>query len=714
MLATLSRGVIRARFLVVALWIAVIGLGGLASVALPSHLTTSLVVPNSDSTRADQIQSKYFGENSEGAFTVVYDFGQASNDQILEMKAALERAALAIPTAKVAQVKAVGGILYAGIGTSLNLVQASAQTENLRLSLHKQGLHKALVTGPPAIQGDFTPILSSDLRHGALLAIVIAIAILILIFGFSWIVVVPFITAAATISAAVGVVYLLALKFLMVLYVPNVIELIGLGLAIDYSILIAHRFHHELEKNGRRVNEAITVTMSTAGRTVLLSGITASIGLTTLFLVPVPFIRSLGAAGLVVPLVSVIAALTLQPAVLAIIGGRIKPARGSFGLFNNRDEVREGMWARIADRVTRRPWFVLASAVTALLIAASSILWLELTPTSLKAIPQGIESAKGVSFIADRIGPGLITPNAIVIDYGKSGQALRRENLNLRNKLALDIIGDNEVLLAITDNNEKYIDPSGRFQRILVMGRHEFGAQESKAFVQKLRNYYIAKSEIAKKARVYVGGASAQGVDFLKSVYSIFPWIIISALAIAYFLLVRSFRSLLLPAIAVGLDLLSLAATYGLLVAVFRFGFLSPILGTYHVSQIEGWVPVFLFAVLFGLSMDYEVFIVARMREAWDNNPGGEVQEATKKAISEGLSHTGGVVTAAAIILVGALGGLANGHIAGLQELGVGLALGVLIDATIVRTLVLPALMTLLGRWIWRLPEPIARAAFLK
>jgi RND superfamily putative drug exporter len=454
--------------------------------------------------------------------------------------------------------------------------------------------------------------------------------------------------------------------------------------------------------------------MSTAGRTVLLSGITASIGLTTLFLVPVPFIRSLGAAGLVVPLVSVIAALTLQPAVLAIIGGRIKPAKGSFGLFNNRDEVREGLWARIADRVTRRPWFVLASAVSALLIAASSILWLELTPTSLKAIPQGIESAKGVSFITDRIGPGLITPNAIVIDYGKSGQALLPENLKLRNKLALDIIGDNEVLLAITDNNEKYIDPSGRFQRILVMGRHEFGAQESKAFVQKLRNYYIAKSEIAKKAQVYLGGASAQGVDFLKSVYSIFPWIIISALAIAYFLLVRSFRSLLLPAIAVGLDLLSLAATYGLLVAVFRFGFLSPILGTYHVSQIEGWVPVFLFAVLFGLSMDYEVFIVARMREAWDNNPGGEAQEATKKAISEGLSHTGGVVTAAAIILVGALGGLANGHIAGLQELGVGLALGVLIDATIVRTLVLPALMTLLGRWIWRLPEPIARAAFLK
>ena len=195
------------------------------------------------------------------------------------------------------------------------------------------------------------------------------------------------------------------------------------------------------------------------------------------------------------------------------------------------------------------------------------------------------------------------------------------------------------------------------------MGRHEFGAPESKAFVYKLRNTYIAQSEIAQRAKIYLGGAPAQGVDFLKSVYTVFPFIFIAALSIAYFLLIRSFRSLILPLLAVGLDLISLAATYGLLVAIFKFGFLSPILGTYHVSQIEGWVPVFLFAVLFGLSMDYEVFIVTRMREAFDKG------ESTKEAITEGLAHTGGVVTAAAIILVGALGGLANGHIAGLQEL---------------------------------------------
>jgi RND superfamily putative drug exporter len=158
----------------------------------------------------------------------------------------------------------------------------------------------------------------------------------------------------------------------------------------------------------------------------------------------------------------------------------------------------------------------------------------------------------------------------------------------------------------------------------------------------------------------------------------------------------------LLPLIAVLLDLLSVGAAYGLLVAVFRFGVGSSILRTYHVSQIEGWVPIFIFAMLFGLSMDYEVFIVSRMRESWDRGSG------TARAITEGLAHTGGVVTAAAVIMVGALSGLILGHVAGLQELGVGLALGVLIDATIVRGLLLPSVMALLGRWNWWLPTGIA------
>jgi len=707
MITSFTRLVIRFRVIVILTWIGVLIFGIFSSLGVSSKLSTSLAVPGSDSTKAEEITVENFGENSEGTFTVVYPFTHATSDEIEIYKGRVARAAEGIPTGKVIQSRVLEGILYTAIGTSFNLKDAAQLTEQLRAALADQGLTGAMVTGPPAIQGDFEPILSSDLKGGGALAIGIAILVLITIFGLSRAVILPFITAGATIAAAISVVYLLADHFLMVLYIPNVVELIGLGLAIDYSILITHRFISEIRIDESDREGAIVRTMETAGRTVLLSGLTASIGLSTLFLIPIPFIRSLGAAGLVVPVVSLLAALTLQPVALYYLGADgVKPHLIK-GLFNRSDEM-EGLWAKIAEIVIKRPWQVLVSGVLVLLIAASSIAWLQLTPTSLRAIPSDIESSQGLNFVIDRVGPGLVTPTVIVIDYGKPGQALLPENVKLRTQLGLSVIVDEEVLGGQADSTPQYVDSTERYQRIFILGIHEFGSEESQAFIKRLRQQYIPDSALAKVATIYAGGAAAQGVDFLGVVYGSFPLIFVAALAIAYFLLIRSFRSLILPLVAVLLDLLSLAATYGLLVAVFKFGFLSPILGTYHVPQIEGWVPVFLFAVLFGLSMDYEVFIVTRMREARDRG------ESTVNAIKEGLAHTGGVVTAAAIILVGALGGLANGHIAGLQELGVGLALGILIDATIVRTLLLPSMMTLLGKWNWWLPEGVARAAMTK
>jgi RND superfamily putative drug exporter len=707
MLSTFTRQVIKFRLVVVFLWIGIFAFGVFANGGINAKLSTSLAVPGSESTKAEEITVRHFGENSEGTFTVVYEFQDGTAEEITVLKAKVAAVAATIPTGKVIQSKVLGGILYTGVGTSLNLKDAAQLTGQLRQALAAQGLAKAMVTGPPAIQGDFEPILSSDLRGGGILAIALAILMLIAVFGLSRAVVIPFITAGATIAAAISSVYLLADHVLMVLYIPNVVELIGLGLAIDYSILITHRFLAEIKATPDNRHDAVVRTMATAGRTVVLSGLTASIGLATLFFVPIPFIRSLGASGLVVPVVSVLAALTLQPVMLIYLGALGVKPRWIRGVFNSIDEM-NGVWARIAGMVIKRPWHILVSGVLVLLIAASSIGWLQLTPTSLRAIPAEIESSRGLNYVVDHVGPGIVTPTVIVIDYGKPGQATLPENEKLRTKLGLSVIVDDEVLGGQTDSTPQYVDPTGRFQRIFILGVHEFGSEESKSFIKRLRTQYIPQSELSQIATIYVGGAAAQGVDFLNVVYGVFPFIFIAALAIAYFLLIRSFRSLVLPLVAVLLDLLSLAATYGLLVAVFRFGFLSPILGTYHVSQIEGWVPIFLFAVLFGLSMDYEVFIVSRMREARDQG------KSTSDAIKEGLAHTGGVVTAAAVILVGALGGLANGQIAGLQELGVGLALGILIDATIVRTLLLPSVMTILGKWNWWLPESVAKAAMTK
>ncbi|MEK6647879.1 MAG: MMPL family transporter [Actinomycetota bacterium] len=703
MLERWTRAVVRNRFAIIAVWLALVILGLFAVSNLNDHLTTSLTVPGSESAKADEILVDHFKENTEGTFTVLLKFKNASAEEIAGFKAKIATAASTVPTAKITQERVLGGVLYANIGTSFKLTDAAAYTEKFREALINEGLEGALVTGPPAIYRDVTPVLASDLQRGQILAVLLALLLLILLLGTSWAVMVPFLFATATISLALAVVYLLAQKILMVLYIPNIIELIGFGLAIDYSLLIVHRFRREIMNlDDIRVSDAIVKTMETAGRTVILSGSIVSIGLATLLLVPVPFVRSLGAAGLVVPVVSVIAALTLQPALLSFLGRRgVTPKR--FPGLMARKNMMTGMFAKIAHFVIRRPISVLLFSLAMLAIATSSVIWLQITPSSLTAIPAERESARALSIVTERVGPGIITPNEIVIDLGEPNQATTPLVRQARTNLAEEILKNPEVFVVATGEKAPYIDGTGRYLRIFVIGHHDLGAQASQKLVHELRDKYIPNAGFPENTQVYLGGAPAQGVDLLESILKSFPWIVLLALAIAYIVLLRAFRSLILPLKAILLDLVSIAAAYGSLVLVFRFGVGSSILGTYQLDQIEAWVLIFLFAVLFGLSMDYEVFIVSRMREA--RNRGATNTEA----IIEGLTHTGGVVTAAAIILVGALGGLVIGHFAGLQQLGVGLAFGILIDATIIRGLLLPSAMVLLGRWNWWLPNSVAK-----
>jgi RND superfamily putative drug exporter len=707
MLERWTRGVIRWRFTVIALWVVVLACGVFSAARLPALLTTSLNVPGSDSAQANHVLEHNFAENIEGTFTVVLPLRHSTPALIRTLETRIANAAKEIPTGRLTQDRAVGGLLYANVDTSLSLQRAAFVTPELRHALSRAGLTGALVTGPPALQHDLTPVLSHDLHWGEALAVVLALLLLLAVLGLCWALVIPFAVAATTAGAALVVVYLMAQWFVMVLYVPNVVELIGFGLAVDYSLLIVHRFRSEVEHDGADIESAVVRTMASAGRTVVLSGLSVAIGLTTLLLVPVPFVRALGAAGLAVPLVAICAALTLQPALLSLFGSRGVRPRAIRGLLARRD-VLTGAWARIARLVIRRPVTVLVASLVLLGAASTSIFWFQVTPGSITAIPQHLESTTALDLVRAKVGPAVITPIEVVIDSGSRHHADAAAMSAARLRLAELILHDQDVFVVAIGPHAPYVDATGRFARIFVINRHEFGAETSQRLVRAIRNTMIPAARFPAGTRIYVGGAASQGVDFLSTIYGTFPWIVLLALALAYLVLLRAFRSLVLPLLAVLLDLVSVAAAYGLLVVIFRFGVGSSLLGIYHVSQIEGWVPVFIFAVLFGLSSDYEVFIVARMRESWDEGSGNA------KAITDGLAHTGGVVTAAAVIMVGALGGLAFGQIAGLQELGVGLALGVLVDATIIRGLMLPSVMALLGRWNWWLPEAPARLARTK
>jgi RND superfamily putative drug exporter len=242
------------------------------------------------------------------------------------------------------------------------------------------------------------------------------------------------------------------------------------------------------------------------------------------------------------------------------------------------------------------------------------------------------------------------------------------------------------------------VDPSRRYARLIVLGRHEYGDPASGGLVRRLREHLIPAARFPVGARVFAGGAPPQGADFAERSYANFPWLVAAALLLTFLILMRAFRSLLLPLKAVLLNLISVAASYGVLVLIFRDGVGAGLLGVHRSDQIEAWIPIVLLAVLFGLSMDYEVFVVSRMREAWDAG------RSNTAAVAFGLERTGRLISVAALVMIASFAGFVAGSVPGLQQFGLGLALAILIDVTIVRLVLVPSLLAILGRWNWWLP----------
>ena len=695
-MANWTKTIIKHRFSVVTIWLLLIVIGGFAATNLNQHLTTSLTVPNSESAKAQEILLTNFGENLEGSFTIFYKFKQASDPEIAEYKLKISEAVAEIPTARITQIRAISGVLFASVTTNYSLIEAAKYTDELRQSLLKQGLAEAMVTGPPAINSDVSPVLDQDLRRGQLIAITLALLFLLLVLGLSWAVLIPFIFAAATISLSISLIYLIAQHYLMVLYLPNIVELIGLGLAIDYSLLILYRFRRELNANeDAEVSSAIERTMQSAGRTVMTSSLTVAFGLATLLLLPIPFMRSLGIAGLIVPFASLLAALTLQPALLSYFGKHLAAPVKFAGLLAKKD-LQNNAWAKIAGFSIKWPKRVFAISFASLLLLGSGAFWLQLTPSAITALPQNLESAKALSLVTSSAGPGVITPAVIMVDFGKPGLATSASTTAARKALTAKLSKDPEIFIVATDVTPTFVDATGQFMRIFVIGRHSLGAPETSDLVDRIRANYLKNNDFPAGTKFYLGGPPAQGADLVDRITTYFPWLLGLGLLLTYLLLMRAFRSIWLPLKAIALGLISVSVAISAIVLVFRYSVGSSLVGTYQIDQVEVWALVFLLVVLFGISMDYEVFFVSRMREAIDRGATNE------EAIVEGMANTGGVVTAAALIFVAAVSGLVGGHFLGLQQIGVGLAVGVFIDATLIRGFLLPSAMVLLGKYNWR------------
>ena len=703
---------LRFRWPILAFWLAAIVVGGFAASRLSPLLSNTFTVPGTDSERVRSILQRRFGDRSDGEFLIVYRIRDGTAGARAKLDRGIRRAAAAVPGAKATALRdAPAGVVYGSILTTLNLAEAKGYTDDIGRRLAAPPGVDAYVTGQPAIEHDLDPILDRDLAKGESIALPIALLVLLIVFGLSFAATIPFVFAAATIAGTLGIVYVVAHYLTMATYVTNLAQLIGLGIAVDYSLFVVYRFREELARGGSK-DDAIVRTMSTAGRAVIFSGATVAIGLALLLFMPLPFIRSMGVGGFLIPLISIVAAATLQPALLSVYGRR-GVARAHVADWLRRrgvpvprlagPDVEHGFWARLARSIMGRPLAFLLGGAALLVAAALPIFALQLTPGSAQGIPQSPQAVRGLNVLRESVGPGALSPTSILVDGGRPGAIRSPELRTAVARLVGRVDADPEVAFVQAGSGGRFVDPSGRYEQLIVAGRHEYGDEPSQALVRRLRGSIVPSVPLPEGAHVLVGGGPAQGVDFLHQSYRYFPWLVLAVLVLTFVVLMRAFRSVILPLKAVLLNLLSVGAAYGMLVVVFKWGVGEDVAGLYQFPQIEGWIPIFLFAMLFGLSMDYEVFLVTRMRETWDE------QRDNIRAVSYGLERTGLIVTAAAIIMVAAFSGFVAGSVVGLQQFGLGLAVAVFVDATIVRAVLVPSLMALFGRWNWWLPPRLAR-----
>jgi putative drug exporter of the RND superfamily len=506
-------------------------------------------------------------------------------------------------------------------------------------------------------------------------------ALLVLIFVFaSFLALVPLLMAFVAIMTCFVPLLLLAETVDVSPVVQFLIVLIGLGVAIDYSLLVVTRWREE-RSHGASGETAVQRAMETAGKAVVFSGITVAIGLLALVALPIPFLRSIGYAGMLIPLVSVAVAITLLPIVLAKLGPRLDwPHRRT-------DDKASQLWTRWAEGIARRRWLAAGAGLTvlaALMIAATD---LRLGIHDADTLARSGDAKQALIALEDAgIGEGALLPHEILIE-GDTDPRQVAERLRaldgIHGAVAPDAPGWRREGTALVD----------------AVPVADSGTEEGEAVLASVR-----ETAHALGPDVRVGGQPASTADFIDAVYGSFPLMITLIALTTFILLARAFRSLLLPAKAIALNILSVAAGWGALVLIWQKGYGSDLIWDIEATgSIPSWIPVIAFAFLYGLSMDYEVFILSRMREEYDRTG------STDTAVIRGIGRTGRLVTSAALILFLAFTALASGPGSELKMVASALAIGILLDATVIRALIVPAVIALMGRWNWWLPRWPAR-----
>ena len=699
----LARASSRRPWLVVGLWMTVI-LAAFVTVAMfLAFEGEAEITRTTESKQADRILDEGFPQQAAT--------GQATTEVVVVRaeEGEVETAATRDRVGALAdELRAAGATRVVTYGEERRLVSQDRDATVLLLALGRDGEddvegvvdavqriddepgYRAAVTGNWTSDADEDAASLEDLKKGELFfGAPLALIVLLLVFGAVVAGLVPLMLAIASIVVALALVALLAQAYDVSVFTQNMLIGMGLALGIDYSLFTLSRYREE-RLQGREKLDAIATAGATAGRAVLFSGIAFVLAMLGLLLVPSTIFRSLAAGAILVGIVSVVAALTLLPAVLALLGDRVNALRIPFFGRAAEQAGREGrFWGAIVHRVMRRPVASLVLAAGLLLALAAPVLALDTGTSGAATLPDRFESKQGYLLLTEEFPKESTEPVDIAVAGDVRGPAVRDALARLKQELARrPIFGEPTV-----EANEE-----GTVARVTVPIAGNPDGERAIEAVRELRSEIVPVAFAGVPAEVYVGGDTAEELDYHDTVNFWLPLVLLFVLGLSFLLLTLAFRSIVVPATAIGMNLLSVGAAYGLLVLVFQEGIGNELLGLSQAETIDAWVPLFLFAVLFGLSMDYQVFLLSRIRERYAQT--GD----TDAAISFGIGSTARLITGAALIIIAVFWGFAMGDTIAFQQMGFGVAVALLIDATIIRTVLVPATMKLLGEHNWYLP----------
>ena len=726
MLAKSGRWIYRNRYFVVIAWaIALLVMLPVAPRAQDKLLPGGFTNDDYPSVKTRAILKDEFGINAVGlVFVVSHDewmpyspeFRSASQNLISQIDSHPDIADVRSFLTEPGMVSEDGRMALIEADLDLDIEESLTVVDDITADLELGELN-VVMTGAPPLYRDLVLASGEDFRRGELVAFPLAVIALLIVFGTAVAAVMPAFVGGVAVAIGLGAIYYIAGWRDMSVLSFNIITLLGIGMGIDYSLFYVNRFKEELAR-GLSVPDALVETHSHAGVAILFSGVTSVIGVCSLLLFGLTVLDSVGIGAVVVISVALLSAQTLMPALLGIVGERINrisllPKWGSRG----------NVWARMAESVMRRPLFFLIPTVIVLVLLA--VPFRDIRPGTADAtiLPKTYESRQGYDLLRDKFGWDVETQ--LVVAYAFEGDPFAEENIaalyafgqaleNVPTVGNVSSIVNLRDTLGVADYRDLYRHPEAIYDATILRllnnsvrdgivlfyvtsDLHPF-THEARQLVDEIRAFIPRASD-----EIHIDGGAAYNTDLVKSLYGRFPVVAGAVIVLTFISLMMLFRSVVIPIKAVVLNVLSILASFGALVWVFQQGNLGWLLNFEPQGVIEATTPIVLFAVLFGLSMDYEIFLLSRIKEAYQETG------SNREAVKMGLQRSGAIITGAGSILIVVGGSFVLAEVVSVKAVGFGLALAVFIDVTIVRILIAPALMRLFGKWNWWFPEWLDR-----